>query len=139
MQHPVGYRINIEKGRAELTDIVEVLTQKLAVATFFHTIPSAIFTGAAVIAGISAWLIVKKVDVEMARPTFKLGAITMMVSFIIIAGTGDYTAKIMTEQQPMKMAAAEALYETTSTAPLSLLTIVSVWRSNSTGTVARPA
>jgi cytochrome d ubiquinol oxidase subunit I len=59
----------------------------------------------------------------MARPTFKLGAITMMLSFIIIAGTGDYTAKIMTEQQPMKMAAAEALYETTSNAPLSLLTI----------------
>jgi cytochrome d ubiquinol oxidase subunit I len=123
MQHPVGYRINIEKGRAELTDIIEVLTQKLAVATFFHTIPSAIFTGAAVIAGISAWLLVKKIDVEMAKSTFKLGAITMMLSFVVIAGTGDYTAKIMTEQQPMKMAAAEALYETTANAPLSLLTI----------------
>ena len=123
MQHPVGYRINVEKGRAELTDIIEVLTQKLAVATFFHTIPSAIFTGAAVIAGISAWLLVKKTDVEMAKSTFKLGAITMMLSFVVIAGTGDYTAKIMTEQQPMKMAAAEALYETTANAPLSLLTI----------------
>jgi cytochrome d ubiquinol oxidase subunit I len=123
MQHPVGYRINVEKGRAELTNIIEVLTQKLAVATFFHTIPSAIFTGAAVIAGISAWLLVKKIDVEMAKSTFKLGAITMMLSFVVIAGTGDYTAKIMTEQQPMKMAAAEALYETTANAPLSLLTI----------------
>jgi cytochrome d ubiquinol oxidase subunit I len=123
MQHPVGYRINVEKGRAELTDIIEVLTQKLAVATFFHTIPSAIFTGAAVIAGISAWLLVKKIDVEMAKSTFKLGAITMMLSFVVIAGTGDYTAKIMTERQPMKMAAAEALYETTANAPLSLLTI----------------
>ena len=123
MQHPVGYRINVEKGRAELTDIIEVLTQKLAVATFFHTIPSAIFTGAAVIAGISAWLLVKKIDVEMAKSTFKLGAITMMLSFVVIAGTGDYTAKIMTELQPMKMAAAEALYETTANAPLSLLTI----------------
>jgi cytochrome d ubiquinol oxidase subunit I len=123
MQHPVGYRINVEKGRAELTSIVEVLTQKLAVVTFFHTISSAIFTGAAVIAGISAWLIVKKVDTEMSRPTFKLGAITMMLSFIVIAGTGDYTAKVMTEQQPMKMAAAEALYETTTNAPLSLLTV----------------
>jgi cytochrome bd ubiquinol oxidase subunit I len=123
MQHPVGYTINIEKGRAELTDIVEVLTQKLAVATFFHTIPSAIFTGAAVIAGISAWLLVKKIDIEMARPTFKLGIITMMLSFVVISATGDYTARIMTEQQPMKMAAAEALYETTSSAPLSLLTI----------------
>ena len=123
MQHPVGYTINIEKGRAELTDIVEVLTQKLAVATFFHTIPSAIFTGAAVIAGISAWLLVKKIDIEMSRPTFKLGIITMMLSFVVISATGDYTARIMTEQQPMKMAAAEALYETTSNAPLSLLTI----------------
>jgi cytochrome d ubiquinol oxidase subunit I len=123
MQHPVGYTINIEKGRAELTDIVEVLTQKLAVATFFHTIPSAIFTGAAVIAGISAWLLVKKIDIDMARPTFKLGIITMMLSFVVISATGDYTARIMTEQQPMKMAAAEALYETTSNAPLSLLTV----------------
>jgi cytochrome d ubiquinol oxidase subunit I len=123
MQHPVGYTINVEQGRAELTDIIEVLTQKLAVATFFHTIPSAIFTGAAVIAGISAWLMIKKVDVEMAKSTFKVGAITVMVSFLVIAGTGDYTAKVMTEQQPMKMAAAEALYETTSNAPFSLLTI----------------
>jgi cytochrome d ubiquinol oxidase subunit I len=123
MQHPVGYTINIEKGRAELTSIFDVLTQKLAVATFFHTIPSAIFTGAAVIAGISAWLLVKKIDIEMAKSTFKLGAITLMLSFLVIAVTGDYTARIMTEQQPMKMAAAEALYETTSNAPLSLLTI----------------
>ena len=123
MQHPVGYVINVEKGRAELTSIVEVLTQKTALATFFHTIPSAIFTGGAFIAAISAWLIIKKKDVEMARPTLKLGAITMILSFIVISVTGDYTAKIMTEQQPMKMAAAEALYETTSNAPLSLLTI----------------
>ena len=123
MQHPVGYVINVEKGRAELTSIVEVLTQKTALATFFHTIPSAIFTGGAFIAGVSAWLIIKKKDVEMARPTLKLGAITMILSFIVISVTGDYTAKIMTEQQPMKMAAAEALYETTSNAPLSLLTI----------------
>jgi cytochrome d ubiquinol oxidase subunit I len=123
MQHPIGYTINAEKGRAELTNIVEVLTQKTALATFFHTIPSAIFTGGAFIAGISAWLIIKKKDVEMARPTLKLGAITMILSFIVISVTGDYTAKIMTEQQPMKMAAAEALYETTSNAPLSLLTI----------------
>ena len=123
MQHPVGYVINAEKGRAELTSIVEVLTQKTALATFFHTIPSAVFTGGAFIAGVSAWLIIKKKDIEMARPTLKLGAITMILSFIVISVSGDYTAKIMTEQQPMKMAAAEALYETTSNAPLSLLTI----------------
>ena len=123
MQHPVGYTINLEKGRAELTSIVEVLTQKTALATFFHTIPSAAFTGGAFIAGISAWLLVKKMDIEMSRSTLKLGLITMMVSFVMVFVSGDITSKIMTEQQPMKMAAAEALYETTDSAPFSLLTL----------------
>jgi cytochrome d ubiquinol oxidase subunit I len=96
MQHPVGYTINLEKGRAELTSIVEVLTQKTALATFFHTIPSAAFTGGAFIAGISAWLLVKKMDIEMSRSTLKLGLITMMVSFLMVFVSGDITSKIMT-------------------------------------------
>lgn len=123
MQHPVGYIINEEKGRAELVDIVAVLTQNTAVATFFHTIPSAAFTGGAFIAGVSAYLIIKRKDLEMARGTFKLGAITMLVSFVLVSVSGDITARIMTEQQPMKMAAAEALYDTQASAPFSLLTI----------------
>jgi len=123
MQHPVAYRINPEKNRAELTSIVEVLTQKTAVVTFLHTIPSAAFTAGAFVAGISAYLLLKKKDVEMARPTMKMGLITILVSFVAIAATGDVIGKVMTEQQPMKMAAAEALYETTDSAPFSLLTI----------------
>jgi cytochrome d ubiquinol oxidase subunit I len=123
MQHPVGYIYNEVKNRAELVDFKAVLTQNTAVATFFHTIPSAAFTGAAFMAGISAWLIIKKKDIEMARGTLKLGLITMLVSIVFVSVSGDITARIMTEQQPMKMAAAEALYDTTESAPFSLLTI----------------
>jgi cytochrome d ubiquinol oxidase subunit I len=131
MQHPVGYVLNPEKGRAELTNIFDVLTQKTALVTFFHTIPSAAFSGAAFIAGISAWLIIKKKDVEMSRGTLKLGLITMIISFIFVGISGDLTSRVMTEQQPMKMAAAEALYDTTSSAPFSLLTIGSLDGSRS--------
>lgn len=123
MQHPVGYVINEEKGRAELVDIMAVLTQNTAVATFFHTIPSAAFTAGAVVAGVSAYLIIKGKDLEMARGTFKLGAVTMLASFVLVAVSGDVVARIMTEQQPMKMAAAEALYDTQASAPFSVLTI----------------
>ena len=123
MQHPVGYIYNEAKNRAELVDIKAVLTQNTALATFFHTIPSAAFTGAAFMAGISAWLIIKKKDIEMARGTLKLGLITMLVSIVMVGVSGDITARIMTEQQPMKMSAAEALYDTTESAPFSLLTI----------------
>jgi len=123
MQHPVAYTINVEKHRAELTSIMEVLTQKTAVVTFLHTIPSAAFTAGAFVAGISAWLILKKKDVEMARPTMKMGLITLIISFIGIGISGDVIGKVMTEQQPMKMAAAEALYDTTDSAPFSLFTV----------------
>ena len=123
MQHPVGYVYNAAKHRAELVDIKAVLTQNTALATFFHTIPSAAFTGAAFMAGISAWLIIKKKDIEMARGTLKLGLITMLISIVVVSVSGDITARIMTEQQPMKMSAAEALYDTTESAPFSLLTI----------------
>lgn len=123
MQHPVGYTINVEKNRAELTNIFEVLFQKTAVVTFLHTIPSAFFAAGAFMAGISAYLILKKKDVEMARPTMKVGLITVIISFVLVGVTGDVIGKVMTEQQPMKMAAAEALYESTESAPFSLLTV----------------
>ncbi len=123
MQHPVGYTVNLEKNRAELTNIFEVLFQKTAVITFLHTIPSAFFAAGAFMAGISAYLMLKKKDVEMARPTLKVGLITVIISFVLVGITGDVIGKVMTEQQPMKMAAAEALYETTESAPFSLLTI----------------
>ena len=123
MQHPVGYTINVERGRAELTDIFAVLTQNTALASFFHTIPSAFLTAGAVLAGISAWLIVRKKNVDVAPATLKVGLITVLVSFVLVGVSGDYTARVMTTQQPMKMAAAEALYETRSEAPFSLFTI----------------
>ena len=139
MQHPVGYVLNTVKGRAELVDIKAVLTQKTALATFFHTIPSAAFTAGAFIAGISAYLIIKRKDIEMARSTFKMGAITMLISFILVSVSGDLTARIMTEQQPMKMAAAEALYDTQASAPFSLLTIGTLDGSKSVFQIGIPS
>ncbi len=139
MQHPVGYILNATKGRAELTNIITVLTQKTALATFFHTIPSAAFTGAAFIAGISAWLIIKKKDLEMSRTTLKAGLITMVLSFVLVGISGDLTSRVMTEQQPMKMAAAEALYTTTDSAPFSLLTIGSLDGSRSVFQIGLPS
>ena len=123
MQHPVGYTVNEARGRAELTDIFAVLFQNTAVSSFAHTISFAFFTAGSFLVGVSAWLLVKNREKAMATSTLKLGLVTVMITFVMIAVTGDWTARIMTEQQPMKMAAAEALYETKANAPFSLLTI----------------
>ena len=123
MQHPVGYVINPVTKRAELTDFGAVLTQNTTVATFAHVIASSFLTSGVMLAGVSLWLIMKGQASDAMRKTLKLGAITAIVFGILVMWTGDTQAKIMVQQQPMKMAAAEALYDTQENAPFSILTI----------------
>ncbi len=123
MQHPVGYTFNEERGRAELTDFARVLTQNTAVIAFIHTMSAAFMVAGALVAGISLYLLLKDKGADVARSTLRLGAITTLVASLAVLLSGDEDAKIMTEQQPMKMAAAEALYETAQPAPFSVLTI----------------
>jgi cytochrome d ubiquinol oxidase subunit I len=139
MQHPVGYVLNEATGRAELKDIGKVLTQQTAVATFLHTIPSATLTAGALFAGIAGWMLLKGRDEEVARPVIKVGLITVIVSFLIVGLTGDWSARVMTTQQPMKMAAAEALYDTKAGAPFSLFTIGTLDGSKSVFQIGLPS
>ena len=63
----------------------------------------------------------------MYRNATRLGAVVVLVAGLGVAITGDLQGKIMTEVQPMKMAAAEALYESSDgNAPFSLLTVGSL-------------
>ena len=139
MQHPVGYILNTKTNRAELTDIFAVLTQKTAVAAFLHTVPSAFMTAGALFAGVAGWMMIKGRDEEVARPALKTGIATLIISFLIVGVTGDWTARIMTEQQPMKMAAAEALYDTRAGAPFSLFTIGTLDGSKSVFQIGLPS
>ena len=139
MQHPVGYVYNASTGRAELKSIVAVLTQATAVSAFFHTIPSAFLTAGALFAGIAGWMILKGRDAEVAKPVLKIGLVTVIISFLIVGVTGDYTARLMTKQQPMKMAAAEALYDTKASAPFSLLTIGTLDESKAVFQIGLPS
>ncbi len=123
MQHPVGYEVNPVSGRAELTDFTAVLTQNTAVVAFVHTMAAAFMVAGSLVAGISIWLLVKDRGADVARSTMRLGLVTTLLAAVVVAVSGDVDAKIMTEQQPMKMAAAEALYETSQPAEFSLFTV----------------
>lgn len=123
MQHPVGYVLNPETGRAELTDFGRVLFQNTTVATFAHVITSAFLVSGVGIVAVSLWLIMKGKSADAMRKTLKLGAWTAIIMGVLVMYTGDVQAKIMVQQQPMKMAAAEALYETQENAPFSLITV----------------
>ncbi len=59
MQNPVGYDYNAETGRAELTDFVAVLTNKVQLVTFPHVILAAYMTAGAFVAGVALWHLVR--------------------------------------------------------------------------------
>jgi cytochrome d ubiquinol oxidase subunit I len=123
MQHPVGYTYNPVTNRAELTDFLQVLTQNTAVIAWVHTMSTGFLASGALMAGVGAYLLMKGKGVDVARTALRLGAITTLIAGVAVAISGDIDSKIMVEQQPMKMAAAEGLYNTESNAGFSLLTI----------------
>ncbi|GFH38689.1 cytochrome ubiquinol oxidase subunit I [Streptomyces pacificus] len=120
MQHPVGYRINPENGRAELTDFWLVLTQDTALTQVFHTLSGAFLTGGAFMVGIAAFHLLRKKHVQVMKSSLRLGLVTIAVAGLLTAVSGDLLGKVMFRQQPMKMAAAEALWDGESPAPFSL-------------------
>ena len=129
MQNPVGYRLDEESGRAELTDFWAVMTNKVVLVTFPHTIFACFMVGGAVVAGVGLWQMLRgpRRDDEEEREAFRtavrLGAVVLLVAGAGTMVSGDFQGKVMTEVQPMKMAAAEGLYEDEAPASVSLLTV----------------
>src|SRR5690606_28575850 len=121
MQHPVGYTIN--NGRAELTDIWAVLTSSPPLVTFPHVIFGAFLTAAAFVLGVGAWFLMRRRQVPIFRPAVRAALAVALVSAAGVAMTGHWQAQLMTEQQPMKMAAAEALWDDEKAAGFSLFAV----------------
>ncbi|CAM5469343.1 Putative phenylalanine aminotransferase [Streptomyces violarus] len=116
----VGYRINEEKGRAELTDFWLVLTQNTTLNQVFHSFSAAFLTGGAFMVGIAAFHLLRKKHIPVMRTSLRLGLVTVAVGGLLTAVSGDTLGKVMYEQQPMKMAAAEALWDGEKPAPFSV-------------------
>ena len=129
MQHPVGTKFNPATGRAELESIWAVVTNSTGLWAFPHTVTASFVTSATFMAGIAGWWTVRATragDLELAkvyRPALRLGLGVLLVAGIGVAITGDGQAKLMFDQQPMKMASAEGLCETRTGAAFSLLSV----------------
>jgi cytochrome d ubiquinol oxidase subunit I len=112
MQNPVGYEMAADGSRAELVDFWALLTNPVALAAFPHTITSAWMFAAAVLIAVSAWHLMRDQNVETMRTSLRFGMWFLVISFAGVAVSGDQLSLTMVATQPMKMAAAEAIYDT---------------------------
>ncbi|MGG3280716.1 cytochrome ubiquinol oxidase subunit I [Paenibacillus solani] len=110
MQRPVGFEMN--NGRAEMNDFFALITNGQLLVEFPHTIFGALATGAFVVAGISAYKLMKKQDLDFFKKSFHIAIVIGLITSILVAVFGHQQAQYLVDTQPMKMAAAESLWET---------------------------
>ncbi len=112
MQEPVGYAI--EHGNAVMTSFGAILTNPQLWVEFPHTELAAILTGSMFMLAISAYEIMKNKNAQAFAKTFKIAAVVAAVSSVLVIVVGDSQAAHLVKAQPMKLAAAESLWHTSS-------------------------
>lgn len=120
MQQPVGYAIR--NGRAEMTDFFAIITNGHLWVQFPHVFFGAVATAGFLILSISAFQLTKKGKHEVFMKSFKFGAVYALVGSLLVILVGHTQAQHMVKAQPMKMAAAEALWDSENPASMSLFT-----------------
>ena len=124
MQQPMGYVLR--NGRAEMESFWTVVSNPHVFVQFPHVIASAMATAAFFILGISAYHVLRSrgdIEQDVFRRSMRFGVVYGLVGTVAVMVVGHSQAQYMIKIQPMKMAAAEALWETADPAPMSLFTV----------------
>jgi cytochrome d ubiquinol oxidase subunit I len=122
MQEPVGYVLR--NGRAEMADFGALLANPHVWVQFPHVFFAGLTTAAFFVLGISAYhLLKKRLGHDLFRRSFQMAVVYALIGSVMVALVGHVQGQHMIKTQPMKMAAAEALWETEQPASLSLFAI----------------
>jgi cytochrome bd ubiquinol oxidase subunit I len=121
MQRPVGSTVT--DGRAELTSVWELITNRFAIWAIAHVILVGLTTAAVVIFGVSCWHLLRRRNVDLFRRAAKLALIVAVPVSAVNLALGSHLGVVVTDYQPMKIAATEALWDTEQPASFSIFQI----------------
>jgi len=120
MHEPVGYVI--QNGRAEMTDFFALLTNPHVWVQFPHVLTAGISTAAFFMLGITAYHLLKKSpEAQVWQKSLTMACVAALIGSLSVAFIGHAQGMHMVKQQPMKMAAAEALWESENPAGFSVI------------------
>jgi cytochrome bd ubiquinol oxidase subunit I len=124
MQNPVGMAFNPETARNEMVDFWAVLFNPVAIDKFLHTISSGFLLASMFVMGISCWFLIRKREELMARRSILIAGVFGLLSSLMVAYTGDASARTISQVQPVKFASMEALFDGKSNAGLTAIGIL---------------
>jgi cytochrome bd ubiquinol oxidase subunit I len=106
--------------RAELKNIFAGLTNSTVLLAFPHTIFGAFSTGGMLIIAVCGLLLLRRRAGDVVTRSLRLALPFTLAAVLATMAFGDGQGRLMEKQQPMKMAAAEALYNTAHGASFSI-------------------
>jgi len=123
MQNPVGYSIDSVTGQARMVDLWAVLTNPIAIWAVAHTLLASLMVASFLLLGVACWHILKGRNVELFRPVVKLSLYIAIPISTLTLLVGSEFGVALTGPQPMKIAAAEALWNSEQPASFSLFQV----------------
>ncbi|GAB1443688.1 cytochrome ubiquinol oxidase subunit I [Ignavibacteriales bacterium] len=121
-QTPAGYRLVNNGGivRAEITDFWGMVFNPSSVDRLSHTLGGAFLAGAFLVISVSAYYLIKKRDEEIAKTGLKIALLVALFASLFQLFTGHSSASGVAENQPAKLAAMEAHFDSLSPGDLYL-------------------
>ena len=123
MQHPVGFIV--ESGKYIASDWWVIVFGKIQVVRWLHMMLAAYASAFFVVLGVSAYYLVRNQYIEFAKTSFKFAAIAVIIIMPLQIYIGDMAGLAVHENQPLKTAAMEGVWDTMNGAPLLLFAIPS--------------
>ncbi len=123
MQNPVGYAIDPATGRAQLTSIGDVLTNPVFLRSYLHVLLASLITAAVVVLTVSAWHLRRGSNRAGFDRSARLALAVLAPATMLNLLVGSELGVTEGVYQPMKIAAAEAQWETCQPCSFSLFQI----------------
>ena len=118
MQNPVGYRV-LENGNIQLDDYWAVLLNPWMFAQYAHNMGGAVVCGSFVMAGLGAYYLLARRDVEYGKIFLKVGVIASVIASVwMLFPSGHMSSDQVAEHQPVALAAMEGHFKDTDEADL---------------------
>jgi cytochrome d ubiquinol oxidase subunit I len=112
MQNPVGAAFNPDTMRMEVTSFRDVLFNPVAQAKFVHTVSAGYVLASVFVLGVSALMLLNGKWPRVAKRSFAVAASFGLAASLSVVVLGDESGYALTDNQKMKLAALEAMWET---------------------------
>jgi cytochrome d ubiquinol oxidase subunit I len=122
MQHPVGYTLN-GHGEPQLSNIAALFTNPTFLWGYVHVLLASLITGALVMLAVAAWHLRKQRESAAFHKAAQVSVAVLLPSIVLAIFVGSELGVVETKYQPMKIAAAEAQWESCKPCSFSLFQI----------------